>query len=283
MQAMSSAIKSVGEARWSPARPADPASRSRTPRLVRGVSVWYRLYAAMQSLRTVFVRAPGLLLACALAACGSGETAARAAAQDEATVDEAAFRLAGPLRVEIVPPARSEIPRRREEGHAVALIKRTRSHMRLEIVGTIAREGDANLKFEGPIRNGTWNSRDQGVELRFDADGAIAGGGMDGESRVEFSGEHRLPQGMTLRMAMTLGRANGAGLPAGTRFEFAYELERDEDARGGSAAVSDDAPGHSQEEGDEDCPGGVEWKLRNVPNPTGGAMGLVRVPVCKEE
>ncbi|WP_407353218.1 hypothetical protein [Luteimonas sp. R10] len=142
---------------------------------------------------------------------------------------------------------------------------------RFVVAGSFGEAGDAGFTVDGAYEGQAWVSESGGVRLEIGPDGTIAGGGIAHPHRLEFSGnvsETRLELDVDLE---TL-EANPNGLPAGTRFAFHYDLERGTEEPPGDAGGNDAEAACNR----------IEWRLKNVPNLSGGAMGLVRVPVCRD-
>lgn len=187
---------------------------------------------------------------------------------------DAAFE--GPLQVSIDSPDGES---HQDAGRAGARLEQIGDgRMRMAVSGSIAQEGDAGFVMEGAVDEGGWSATHEGVQLTLSPDGHLQGGGSIGNQLLELDGAVD-PERFTLETTIELTGASGGGFPPGTRFTFRYALERvAEPAPDETTAVAETAEKESDDRRG-DCRK-VVWRLRNVPNLSGGAMSLVRVPVC---
>jgi hypothetical protein len=113
------------------------------------------------------------------------------------------------------------------------------------------------------------------VRLDNGNDGTVSGGGKAHPNLFKFDG--RMAQRhIDLKVELELLEESKGGLPAGSRFLFDYRLNR-------KVMVAADQTKGEQTKREQTGNGGckrIEYRLKNVPNLFGGAMGLVRVPYC---
>lgn len=225
------------------------------------------------ALRLSFMR-PAWVLVLLVTLCACGREAA--GGQFDPALRDAAFE--GPLRVSILSPE-GEISRR-DSGRAGARLEHLADgRMRMVVSGSIAQEGDAGFVVEGAVDDDGWSATHEGVQLNLAPNGRLHGGGRIGHQLMDLQGSVDADR-FSLETTIELAEPSGGGFPAGTRFSFEYALERvaaapsAEDAeRGPEGAGARTSPEL------DDCKR-IDWRLRNVPNLSGGAMSLVRVPVC---
>lgn len=197
-----------------------------------------------------------LLVAWPLAGCGAEARDGVRALAGEA--------YAGTVIVRVTPPEGSGVRAVRRSGPATASLG---EDGRLVVVGNIDQDADAGFAADGTFRDGGWSGRSEGVQLGIGADGGIRGGGVAGGNRMSIEG--RLGErDFDMLFELELLADSAGGFPAGTRFEFEYDLRRQT-----AGGTGDQAPG------DGACKR-VEYRLKLVPNLSGGAMGMVRVPEC---
>lgn len=173
----------------------------------------------------------------------------------------------GVVKVRVLPPEGSGARPASRNGTGSAGLQESG---RLVVVGDIDREADAGFAADGEFTAGGWSGGSGGVELGIAPGGAITGGGIaeDGNAmRIEGSIDQRR---LDLFFEIELRADSAGGFPAGTRFQFRYDLWR----------PFKRPPG---EEGPTPEGGCREVVYRNklVPNLSGGAMGMVRVPECR--
>ena len=173
----------------------------------------------------------------------------------------------GVVKVRVLPPEGSGVRPLSRNGTGSAELQESG---RLVVVGDVDREADAGFAADGGFTAGGWSGGSGGVELAIGADGAITGGGIgeDGNAlEIEGSIDRRR---LDLSFEIELRADSAGGFPAGTRFQFRYDLWR----------PFKRPPG---EEGPTPEGGCREVVYRNklVPNLSGGAMGMVRVPECR--
>jgi len=148
---------------------------------------------------------------------------------------------------------------------------------RLLLSGNIREDGDTGFVLDGRSENGGWTSRSEHVDVRIDRDGKISGEAESVPDRFTFDGTIEAKR-LALEVDMELLEAR-SGLPRGSRFRFTYSLWGGDGIRDNATAAVGE--GNGRDEGDGSCRR-VEWRLRNVPNLSGGPMGMVRVPVCMD-
>ena len=224
-----------------------------------------------------------LVLAVPLSACGKDAPAAGAAqaadagdgtgkatghdaapGEIEALADGAYF---GVLKARVLPPEGSGLRATSRNGTASGELQESG---RLVVSGDIERDGDAGVAADGDFASGGWSGESGGVELHIGSDGTIHGGGTSGDQRMSIEGTMTRRR-LDLFFEVELMAATGGGFPAGTRFQFRYELWRPFSRPEG------------QDRGETPAGGCREVVYRNklVPNLSGGAMGMVRVPECR--
>ena len=211
-----------------------------------------------------------LLLLATLCACGREA----AGGPLDPALRDAAFE--GPLRVSISSP---DGERREDLGRAGARLEHVGDgRMRMVVSGSISQEGDAGFVMEGDFDPDGWSATHEGVQLRLDPDGRLRGGGRMGHQLLDIQGSVDAER-FSLETTIELADTSGGGFPAGTRFSFRYALERVAAPEAGDPTGQDADVDRVAVDGDDDCER-IVWRLRNVPNLSGGAMSLVRVPVC---
>lgn len=217
-----------------------------------------------------FVRSITVFLALGLAAaCGGKER------QDFIQAYTGAPYM-GRVGVRITPPAGSGRRSTTDSGQGSAQFTSTSGNQaRLIVVGNIRGDADAGFVLDGTYDDSGWKSKVGDVRLEIGPDGTISGGGEAPPHRFRFGGTMTKEQAL-LEVDLELLKSSEGGFPPGTHFVFDYRLERrvaaadDESERESHGSESDDAG---------DCKR-VEYRLKSVPNPFGGSMGLVRVPEC---
>lgn len=211
-----------------------------------------------------------LLLLVTLCACGREATGGPLAPG----LLDAAFE--GPLQVSIRSPDGES---RQDSGRAGARLEQAGDgRMRMVVSGSIAQEGDAGFVVEGAVDEDGWTASHEGVQLHLAPDGRLRGGGRLGHQLLDLQGSVDAER-FSLETTIELAEASGGGFPAGTRFTFQYTLERVAEP-----PIVDEAAGQETRASPNNAEMGdckrIDWRLRNVPNLSGGAMSLVRVPVC---
>ncbi len=229
-------------------------------------------------------------LALVLVACGSAEDAGGAnhtASPAAAPMPDAGTADAG-VRDGIGTPfdgrpylgsveVRADVPGQgagaiRDSGRGSIHLERNDAGVALVLAGNIKVEGDASFFLDGRRADGGWRSRSEEVQVGIDADGTVAGHGRMGDQQLRFDGRVS-PTDFDLDVEVTLAAASAKGLPAGTRFVFAYRLRRD--AGDGPATASDGA----DDEARTSCRRFV-WRVRNIADFSGGPMRMIQVPEC---
>jgi hypothetical protein len=183
---------------------------------------------------------------------------------------------AGRVSVRIVRPGTPRNAGRLDSGTSTAEFSgQENGKVRLVLVGNIDKKGDAGFAIDGDVGQSGWSSLADGVRLDIGNDGAVSGGGKAHPKLFKFDG--RVTQRhIDLKVELELLEESKGGLPAGTRFLFDYRLNRK------VMAVADQTKSEQtkrEQTGDGGCKR-IEYRLKNVPNPFGSAMGLVRVPYC---
>lgn len=168
----------------------------------------------------------------------------------------------GLVRSRVLPPEGSGIAGSRGSGSASAELQESG---RLVVVGNLERDADAGFAADGRFTEGGWQSAGDGVELAIAPDGSIQGGGVSGGNRMTIEGQLTRRK-LDVFFEIELTSESAGGFPAGTRFQFGYELWRPYEAVQGN--------------GDDPCRE-VVYRSKLVPNLSGGPMGLVQVPECR--
>lgn len=148
-------------------------------------------------------------------------------------------------------------------------IDRGDGKVRLVVVGDIQAEGDAGFAVDGVHDASGWTSRVDGVLLEIGADGSVSGGGEADPHRFRFDGSVSRDR-VALQVDIELMEKSGSGFPAGTRFVFDYTLRRYAVDATAQQGTGERAAGCKR----------IVYRLRTVPNFSGGPMGTVRVPRC---
>lgn len=223
----------------------------------------------------------GLLLAAPLAGCdakapdaaepgGVAESSGTAgSADDPGSTDVRSFAedaYFGVVKVRVLPPEGSGARPASRNGTGSAELQ---ASGRLVVVGDIDQEADAGFAADGDFTGGGWSGGSGEVKLEIAADGTIAGGGTaDGNAMsIEGSIDRRR---LDLFFEIELLSDSSGGFPAGTRFQFRYDLWRPFKRPPGQE-------GPTPEGGCRE----VVYRNKLVPNLSGGAMGMVRVPECR--
>lgn len=162
----------------------------------------------------------------------------------------------------------------RDSGRGSIHFERRDTGIALVLGGNIKTEGDASFFLDGRQAGGGWRSRSEDVRVDIGEDGAVAGRGQAGDQHLRFDGRVT-PTGFDLDVEVTLAQASAKGLPAGTRFVFAYRLRRDPTDSASSTAGRADADA----DGQAPCRRFV-WRVRNIADFSGGPMQMIQVPEC---
>jgi len=203
----------------------------------------------------------------ARASAQAGAGGGKAVAAESADIrDFAGGAYFGVVKVRVVPPDDSGVRATSRNGRGSAELHESG---RLVVVGDIDAEADAGFAADGGFSRGGWRGGSGDVELRIAADGTITGGGVSGGNAMSIEGSIDRRR-LDLFFEIELLSDSGGGFPAGTRFQFRYDLWR----------PFERPPG---QEGRTPAGGCREVVYRNklVPNLSGGAMGMVRVPECR--
>ncbi len=201
-----------------------------------------------------------LLFVPVLAACGSGTEV------DLGDLPMTTGPYMGVLNIAVLPPRGEGRPRGRYgRGHAQMRADESGRPM-LVVGGEVDGDEDAaGFSISGTIADGAWTSGPGDTRLRIDADGRISGSGRIAEGAIGISGQVG-PQRMRLLVEITAGEQTAGGYPAGTRFQFEYVL-------------ANVAPAGSDNGTGSDCRE-VVYRIKLVPNFSGGGLNSVRVPEC---
>lgn len=172
----------------------------------------------------------------------------------------------GVVKVRVLPPEGSGARPASRNGTGSAELQ---ASGQLVVVGDIDEEADAGFAADGAFKGGGWSGGSGGVELVITPDGTISGGGnADGNvMTIEGSIDQRR---LDLFFEIELQSASAGGFPAGTRFQFRYDLWRPFKRPPGQEGATPE--GGCRE---------VVYRNKLVPNLSGGAMGMVRVPECR--
>ncbi|GEM_PF-1230369 len=148
----------------------------------------------------------------------------------------------------------------------------THNVARLVLFGAIGDEseqaGDAGFILDGTYTDSGWSFRRDPMRFEIDGQGNIFGEMETDDERYTYSGIIS-PTEFSIKTVAERLTATPGGYPAGTMFRFEHSGQR----------VDPNAP-PSTDGGDGSGCRNIRWELRNVWNPGGGAMSLVRVPVC---
>lgn len=172
----------------------------------------------------------------------------------------------GVVKVRVLPPGGSGVRPTSRNGTGSAELD---TSGRLVVVGDVDGDADAGFAADGRFEAGGWSGGTGTVELRIASDGTISGGGMADGNRMSIEGRIDRRR-LDLFFEIELVAASGGGFPAGTRFQFRYDLWRPFERPAGQA-------GRTPEGGCRE----VVYRNKLVPNLSGGAMGMVRVPECR--
>lgn len=192
----------------------------------------------------------------------------------------------GPVDVRITVPPGSGAPGSDDHGSGSALFTDNgNGSARFVVVGNIREDSDAGFAVDGRYDATGWHSQVGDVRLDIDRNGTITGGGRSPPYLLRFSG------GVTemkvdLTVDLELLTASARGFPAGTKFKFDYQLSRfepDATDRGANASASTSTRPRVSAGSAKSAGGGckkIGYRLKPVPNLSGGSMGMVRVPKC---
>lgn len=197
----------------------------------------------------------------------AGVPGASSAGESTSIRDFAGGSYFGLVKVRVLPPEGSDARPVSRNGTGSAELQESG---RLVVVGDVDREADAGFAADGDFAAGGWSGGSGGVELRIAPGGAITGGGTaeDGNAMsIEGTIDQRR---LDLFFEIELRADSAGGFPAGTRFQFRYDLWRPFERPPGKE-------GPTPEGGCRE----VVYRNKLVPNLSGGAMGMVRVPECR--
>lgn len=172
----------------------------------------------------------------------------------------------GVVKVRVLPPEGSGARPASRNGTGTAELQESG---RLVVVGDIDREADAGFAADGDFTGGGWHGGSDGVDLRIADDGAIVGDGIADGNALTIEGRMDRRR-LDLFFEIELRADSDGGFPAGTRFQFRYDLWRPFERPPGQAGST--PAGGCRE---------VVYRNKLVPNLSGGAMGMVRVPECR--
>lgn len=175
----------------------------------------------------------------------------------------------GVVTARIEPPKGSGILAKNQHGNGTAELKRTgRNRANFVLIGNIAEDNDASFGSEGRFQAGQWRG-DGAIPVTISADGTISGKGTSGDNQFTIDGritENRLDAFVEILP----GSATAGGFPVGTSFQFKYSFRHFKPASTDGKRAS--GKGECRE---------IVYRLKLVPNFSGGAMGMVRVPECR--
>lgn len=173
----------------------------------------------------------------------------------------------GVVRSRIAPPEGSGLRGQGHHGRSTAELQMTgRDSARFILIGNIREENDASFGAEGRFVGQEWRA-DTEIPVVISADGKISGQGVLHGNRMMMDGQFT---GDDLKVLVEIEpmTTTAGGYPVGTRFSFLYELRHFRERKAGSGP----ADGKCRE---------IVYRLKLVPNPFGGTMGMVRVPECR--
>ena len=183
---------------------------------------------------------------------------------------EGGSRYSGIVTVEIFRPDGSRL--RSDRGDAEMVITaESGGHLDLSLVASIREANDAGFAVSlTPIEEGGYTVVDEQLNFDIGPEGEISGQLETSDQSIIYGGR-LAAESLLLESEIRLATANPHGLEAGTRFVFTHQLDREREP---------EAVPPSQAAKDLDDCAEVVWRLRLVPNLSGGPMGMVRVPVC---
>lgn len=168
-------------------------------------------------------------------------------------------------------------------GHASARIVETQGgRARLTVFGAIENEaGDAGFTIEGRQDGQGWQGDTGAVSLRIAPDGSITGQGTIAPQAYSFDGRVSPSDFQLLTRVKLLERSQG-DLPAGTVFEFDYDLSRATPS-GAETTVADAGtePAKARSGEDGQC-SQIRYEMRPVADLGDGTMSMIQVPVCED-
>lgn len=175
----------------------------------------------------------------------------------------------GVLTARVQPPIGSGIRVKTSHGSATAELKRTGPDTaRFVLIGNVEQDNDASFGAQGRFENGAWRGGDS-IPVTISADGAISGKGQTGDHDITIDGQiddNRINAFVEVRPRS----ATGGGYPVGTTFQFKYTLRHFKPAS--ASRGSGKGSGKCRE---------IVYRMKLVPNFSGGPMGMVRVPECR--
>lgn len=190
----------------------------------------------------------------------------------------------GDVKVEIQPPAGANRGADSGTGSAQFILMEA-GKARLVLVGNIKGQGDAGFAAVGDYDRSGWSSKTGEVVLRIASDGTISGGGKAYPNQFRFDGLVS-EQDIKLTVDLEILKKTQSGLlPAGTKYVFTYDLNRDRDVPMTASRVSRESSGGQGKARPSVRSGNckrVKYYLKNIPDGR-GALALVRVPRCIPE
>lgn len=215
-------------------------------------------------MRKVYPLLSLLLLALAASACNSSE-------RPDFIQTYAGEPYTGSVEVRVDLPD-GESWRKYGEGSA-HFVKQSDGQAQLVLFGAIDDEqGDAGFVVDGEYDENGWKSELGDIVLEIGPDGAISGGGTLHPQKFRLSGTAS-QSAIELVVAIELLEANPNALPAGTTFDFTYDLSR-------AVASDEDEDPTADKTGDEKECGKIRYEMRPVANIGDGTMSMIRVPIC---
>lgn len=164
-----------------------------------------------------------------------------------------------------------------QSGRASARIEDRGDSARLTVFGAIENEaGDAGFTLEGQQDARGWRSESGAVSLRIDPEGRITGGGTLAPQAFSFDGRVS-PSALHLVTRIELLARSQGDLPAGTVFEFVYDLSR---AATAGPATADGEASREQAGDDNGQCSEIRYEMRPVASLGEGTMSMMQVPVC---
>jgi len=210
----------------------------------------------------------GIRFSALLAAVAMGFTGTAQAV--DLALDDGVSRYSGIVTVEVFKPDGSR--QHSDRGDAEMVITADDGgQLDLSLIGNIKEANDAGFAVSLiPLEEGGYSVSDGQLSFDIDGEGSIDGRLETSNQSIVYGGQVTAGS-LLLETEITLIAANPHGLEAGTFFVFTHDLEREREAEAAPPAQAGEAL--------DDC-ARVVWRLRNVPNLSGGSMGLVQVPVC---
>jgi hypothetical protein len=127
--------------------------------------------------------------------------------------------------------------------------------------------GDAGFLLPGKYDDNAWQYKSNNMRLEINRNGKISGEFITDKEKYKYSGSISATS-FVMKSDIELLKPTPAGLPAGTTLYVEHRLSRS------------DPDKKEQTKGSAKKCRKTVWQLRNVWNPGGGGMIMVRVPVC---